>query len=760
MEVRFPVATFLYKLGRFAFRRRGLVTLLWVLIVVGVGAAASTAPAPPTEQFSMPGTESQKAFDLLQEKFPDAGADGATARVVIRAPGDKEITDVKPAVDRLLGELGKAPQVAGVADPFAAGSISADGRTAYAVVTYDVTAPDLTDEAHDALTKATDRARDGGLTVEAGGDAVAIEQTMSGTGEQIGVLISALVLFLTFGSVLAAGMPLLTALIGVGVGVFAITALGSTLGLSATTSTLAMMIGLAVGIDYALFIVSRYRSEVAEGRTPQEAAGIATGTAGSAVVFAGLTVIIALAGLAVVDIPILTKMALAAAGTVAVAVLIAVTFVPALLGFAPRRVLRVADRRLVQTKKPLSARRLRRSEKKAAKAAARTKPNLSTRWAAFVVRRPLGVLFLAVVGLGAIALPATKLELGLPGEGTMATDTTQRKAYDLLSDSFGPGFNGPLTVTVQGKDAAAAGDKVGESLKKTAGIASVSKATANKAGDTAIFSIVPKTGPTDTETEKLVKDIRGKAGALAASSGATEILVTGQTALFIDFSQTLSDALLPYLALVVGLAFLLLLLVFRSVLVPLKAALGFLLSVSAALGALVAVFQLGWAAGFFGIEQTGPIMTTLPIFMIGVVFGLAMDYEVFLVTRMREAYVHGASANDAVVTGFRHSGRVVVAAAIIMISVFSGFIVETDDLVAMMGFGLASAVLFDAFVVRMAIVPAVHSLLGDTAWWLPKWLDRLLPNVDVEGEKLQRRLRSGSPEGPRTSQESEPDLVH
>ncbi|MFF6918604.1 MMPL family transporter [Streptomyces sp. NPDC012466] len=754
------MATFLYKLGRFAFRRRGLVTLLWVLIVVGVGAAASTAPAPPTEQFSMPGTESQKAFDLLQEKFPDAGADGATARVVIRAPGDKEITDVKPAVDRLLGELGKAPQVAGVADPFAAGSISADGRTAYAVVTYDVTAPDLTDEAHDALTKATDRARDGGLTVEAGGDAVAIEQTMSGTGEQIGVLISALVLFLTFGSVLAAGMPLLTALIGVGVGVFAITALGSTLGLSATTSTLAMMIGLAVGIDYALFIVSRYRSEVAEGRTPQEAAGIATGTAGSAVVFAGLTVIIALAGLAVVDIPILTKMALAAAGTVAVAVLIAVTFAPALLGFAPRRVLRVADRRLVQTKKPLSARKLRKSEKKAAKLAARTKPNLSTRWASFVVRRPLGVLFLAVVGLGAIALPATKLELGLPGEGTMATDTTQRKAYDLLSDSFGPGFNGPLTVTVQGKDAAAAGDKVGESLKKTAGIASVSKATANKAGDTAIFSIVPKTGPTDTETEKLVKDIRGKAGALAASSGATEILVTGQTALFIDFSQTLSDALLPYLALVVGLAFLLLLLVFRSVLVPLKAALGFLLSVSAALGALVAVFQLGWAAGFFGIEQTGPIMTTLPIFMIGVVFGLAMDYEVFLVTRMREAYVHGASANDAVVTGFRHSGRVVVAAAIIMISVFSGFIVETDDLVAMMGFGLASAVLFDAFVVRMAIVPAVHSLLGDTAWWLPKWLDRLLPNVDVEGEKLQRRLRSGSPEGPRTSQESEPDLVH
>jgi RND superfamily putative drug exporter len=430
------------------------------------------------------------------------------------------------------------------------------------------------------------------------------------------------------------------------------------------------------------------------------------------------------------------------------------------LAWTRRRVLRVADRRLVQAKKPLSARTLRRSEKKAAKLAARTKPALSTRWASFVVRRPLGVLLLAVVGLGTIALPATKLELGLPGEGTMATDTTQRKAYDLLSDSFGPGFNGPLTVTVEGKDAAAAGDKIGAELKRDANVASVAPATANKAGDTAIFSVVPKTGPTDTATEDLVKDIRARATALQASSGATEILVTGQTALFIDFSQTLSDALLPYLGLVVGLAFLLLLLVFRSVLVPLKAALGFLLSVSAALGALVAVFQLGWASGFFGIEQTGPIMTTLPIFMIGVVFGLAMDYEVFLVTRMREAYVHGTPAKDAVVTGFHHSGRVVAAAAVIMISVFSGFIFEADDLVAMMGFGLASAVLFDAFVVRMVIVPAVHSLLGDSAWWLPRWLDRLLPNVDVEGEKLQRRLHFAAAGVPRGRAEYEQDLVH
>ncbi|WP_394426027.1 MMPL family transporter [Streptomyces sp. SGAir0957] len=757
------MATFLYRLGRLAFRRRGLFALFWVLIVVGAGAAASSAPTPPTEQFSMPGTESQKAFDLLEKKFPDASAEGASARVVLRAPAGRTISDERAAVERLVGELGKAPQVAAVADPFKARSISGDGRTAYAVVTYEVAAPDVTDAAHDALTKATDRARDGSLTVEAGGDAIMVEQEMNGTGEQIGVLVSAVVLVLTFGALLAAGMPLLTALIGVGIGTSAITALGSALDLSATTSTLAMMIGLAVGIDYALFVIFRYRAEIAEGHSPDVAAGRATGTAGSAVVFAGLTVIIALAGLAVVNIPVLTKMGLAAAGTVAVAVLVAVTLVPALLGFAPRRVLRVADRRLVRTKKPLSPRKLARSEKKAAKLAARTKPNLSTRWASFVVRRPVGVLIVAVLGLGALALPATRLELGLPGEGTMAKDTTQRKAYDLLSQSFGPGFNGPLTVTVEGRDAAAAGDKAGAALKKVAGVASVSPATANKAGDTAILSVVPKTGPTDDATKELVKDVRARAATLAASSGAAEILVTGQTALFIDFSQALSDALVPYLALVVGLAFLLLLLVFRSVLVPLKAALGFLLSVSAALGAVVAVFQWGWAADVLGVDQPGPIMTTMPMFMIGVVFGLAMDYEVFLVTRMREAYVHGAGAEEAVVTGFRHSGRVVTAAAIIMISVFSGFIFEVNDLVKMMGFGLASAVLFDAFLVRMTIVPAVHALLGDAAWWLPRWLGRLLPNVDVEGEKLHRPPTAPLPAGPGRQGEPgayERDLVH
>ncbi|MFG3207671.1 MMPL family transporter [Streptomyces sp. NPDC048192] len=726
------MATFLSAVGRFAFRRRGLVTLLWLAALVGIGVAAASAPPPPADTFSMPGTESQKAFDLLKEKFPAANADGATARVVLRAPRGHRLAEpkVKTEVEDLVARLGKAPEVAAVSDPFQANAVSRDGTTGYAVATYKVAATKLDDKAHDALTAALDGSRRSGLTVEAGGDAVKLDAGSGGGAEGIGILVSAVVLVLTFGSLIAAGMPLLTAIVGVGIGTSAITALGSTLGLSSTTTTLAMMLGLAVGIDYALFVISRYRSELSEGRERQDAAARAVGTAGTAVVFAGLTVIIALAGLAVINVPMLTKMGLAAAGTVAVAVLVALTLVPALLGFAPVKVMPRAERRRFHGK-PLSVRQQRKADRRAA----RGKPNLGARWAAFVVRRPAVVLLFGVVGLGALALPAADMRLGLPSEGTYAKDTTQRKAYDMLSESFGAGFNGPLTVTVQGKDTAAAAARVGERLAAVKNVAKVSPAATSPDGDTAIITVVPKTGPQDHATEELVRTIRGMKADFRATDGAA-VLVTGQTALYIDFSKTLDDALLLYLALVVGLAFLLLMVVFRSVLVPLKAALGFLLSVGAALGAVVAVFQWGWLAKSLGVQQQGQIMSTLPIFMIGVVFGLAMDYEVFLVARMREAYVHGASPSDAVVTGFRYGGRVVTAAALIMTSVFSSFVLDTNDFVKMMGFSLAAAVLFDAFVVRMALVPALFALLGRHAWWLPRRLEKLLPNMDVEGERL------------------------
>ncbi|MEV5979191.1 MMPL family transporter [Streptomyces sp. NPDC052114] len=723
------MATFLYKLGKLAFRRRHFVALIWVALLTLAGVGAASAPTASSSSFSIPGTEAQKAFDLLEKRAPEASADGASARVVFKAPDGEKVTDPanKREIDKTVAALGSgSDQVARADSPFKAKTVSKDGSTAYASVSYKVTAMELTDDDRDALEKTVDKARDSGLTVEVGGDAlVAMPET--GATEVIGIAIAAVVLIITFGSLVAAGLPLITALIGVGIGVSTITALANALDLGTTTSTLAMMIGLAVGIDYALFIVSRYRGELAEGRDREEAAGRAVGTAGSAVVFAGLTVVIALVGLAVVNIPMLTKMGFAAAGTVVIAVLIGLTLIPALLGYAGKRVLPAGEKS-----------RLFGGGRKAAEAGAE-KQNMGTRWARFVVRRPIAVLLVGIVALGAAALPVSKLELGLPDDGAQPTSTTQRKAYDLVSEGFGPGFNGPLMVVGDLKGADDPKAAAGEIQKTIAGlddVLTVAPPMLNKAGDTAIVSVVPSSKPSGIETEDLVHSIRDSGAKIKSDSGA-EIMVTGTTAMNIDVSQKLNDALVPYLALVVGLAFLLLIIVFRSILVPLKAALGFLLSVLAALGAVVAVFQWGWLGSLFGVEQTGPIMSMMPIFMVGVVFGLAMDYEVFLVTRMREAYVHGERPGQAIVTGFRHGARVVSAAAVIMIAVFAGFIGSSEQMVKMIGFGLAIAVFFDAFVVRMALVPAVLALLGKKAWWLPKWLDRALPNVDVEGEGLR-----------------------
>ncbi|WP_055717217.1 MMPL family transporter [Streptomyces torulosus] len=728
------MATFLYKLGRLAFRRRHFVALIWVALLTLAGVGAASAPTAGSSSFSIPGTEAQKAFDLLDQRFPGMNADGATARVVFKAPAGEKMADAanKAAVERTVKELDTGSEVTSVTDPFKSRSVSKDGTIAYAQVRYEVSGMELKDASKDALEDAAEGARDSGLTVEIGGDAL---QTVphTGTTEIIGIAVAAVVLVITCGSLVSAGLPLLTALVGVGIGVASITALASALDLGTTTSTLAMMIGLAVGIDYALFIVSRYRAELAEGRDREEAAGRATGTAGSAVVFAGLTVVIALVGLAVVNIPMLTKMGVAAAGTVAVAVLIALTMVPALLGYAGAKV------RPTGHKARWMGGGRAAGKTPSGGGVAVEKPNMGTRWARFVVRRPVMVLLVAVIGLGAAAIPASSLELGLPDDGSQPTSTTQRRAYDLLSEGFGPGSNGPLMVVVDAKsssDPKAAVKQVSDEVKDMKGVVTVTPATYNKAGDTAMITVVTDSKPSSVATEDVVHEIRGAGPTIKADSDAN-VLVTGATAMNIDVSQKLDDALVPYLVLVVGLAFLLLIVVFRSVLVPLKAALGFLLSVMAALGAVVAVFQWGWLADVVGVEETGPIMSMMPIFMVGVVFGLAMDYEVFLVTRMREAYVHGERPGQAVVTGFRHGARVVTAAAVIMMAVFAGFIGSSESMVKMIGFGLAVAVLFDAFVVRMAIVPAVLALLGDKAWWLPKWLDRALPNVDVEGEGLR-----------------------
>lgn len=711
------MATFLYRLGRFSFRRKALVAAVWAAVLVALGLGALTLSGQLSNSVTIPGTESQRAVDQLTEKFPQANAGGATARVVIEAPAGTTVTDAKgkAAVEALVGQLKTAPKVAAVVDPFQAQSISPDRRVALAQVSYGAKAYELTDEDRQALQAPADAARAAGFTVEFGGDAV---QGVPATGatEGLGVAVAAVVLIITFGSLVAAGIPLLTALIGVGTGMGGIFLASGFLELNSNTPILALMIGLAVGIDYALFIVSRYRHELSIGRDPEEAAGRAAGTAGSAVVFAGLTVIIALAGLTVVGIPFLGQMGVAAAVTVAIAVLIALTLLPAILGFAGTR---VAGGRIRLRRKPVET-------------------THGERWARFVARHRIPVLLVALAGMAVVALPALSMQLGLPNDSTAAPESTQKKAYDIASRSFGEGSNGPLLVVVDVSASAnrqAALGQAAAGIQKLPDVAAVTPPRVNQAGDTALLTVIPKSGPSSTQTEDLVAAIRAESGKLDA-----KLAVTGQTAANIDVSEKLSDAMLPYLALIVGLAFVLLMLVFRSVVVPLKATIGFLGSVAATFGAVVAVFQWGWLTDLLGVESTGPIMSMLPILLIGVLFGLAMDYQVFLVTRMREEHVHGAEPQEAMVTGFRHGARVVVAAALIMISVFAGFVLAESSLIQSIGFALAFGVLVDAFVVRMTLVPAVMSLLGRGAWWLPKWLDRVLPDVDVEGEKLTKQL--------------------
>ncbi|MFW0793821.1 MMPL family transporter [Gordonia sp. CPCC 205515] len=742
----FAVASMLARLGALAFRRRATVVVAWLLVLAGTLIAMLAAPPAPPDDFSMPGTESQRTFELLAERFPGLTAESGSARVVFVAPGGHEITasEYRDTVDTAVKALAAQGQVDKVESPFDSGpsgaeAVSPDRSAAYASVTFDVGASSVTAQTKEAVDQIVAQARAGGLTVDAGGDALE-SGGPTGVAEMIAIGLAAVILLVTLGSIVAAGLPLLTALIGVGISMLSILALADTLGLSSTSSTLALMLGLAVGIDYALFVVSRYREERARGLSPVDAVSHAAGTAGSAVLFAGLTVVIALAGLTVVGMPMLTKMGLAAAGAVVVAVLAALTLVPAIIGFAPEQVL---PRRSRRGRQPVSA----ESGSPTDVSAGSSTVTVAQRWARLILRRPLPVVLAGVLALGLLAIPVVDLRLGMPGDESKPTSSSQRRAYDELATAFGPGFNGPLMIVVDAQGAAdpeAAVTTITDRIAAVDGIASVSPAMPNQAGDTAMFEAVPTTSPTDAQTEALVHHLRADRPDLVRGTGAT-FNVTGNTAINIDLSSKIQGALVPYLATVVGLAVLLLLIVFRSILIPIKAALGFLLSVLAALGASVLVFQGGVASGLLGVEVTGPIQSAVPIFVIGIVFGLAMDYEVFLVSRMREAYVAGVGARTAIERGMAQSSRVVVAAALIMIAVFGGFVVESDAFIKMLGFSLAAAVFFDAFVVRLLIVPGVMALLGGRAWWLPGWLDRMLPKVDIEGTAL-RRSQDAEPE--------------
>ncbi|WP_149204123.1 MMPL family transporter [Actinotalea subterranea] len=712
------MASTLDRLGRFSYRRRRTVITLWLGVLVLVGWASSSAPEPTVSSFSIPGTEAQETVDLLEERFPEMAAGSAEARVVLAAGEGARLDDpaTATAVQEVLAEMAAGPQVLSVTDPFTVGPVSEDGTVALAQVTYDVGPTGVTDEAREALTEAADAGRQAGLVVELAGSAVQAEP-VEAASVVVGLAVAALVLVVTFGSFVAAGLPLLTAALGVLLGLMGVTIVSGLVDLSGGSSTgsFALMLGLAVGIDYALFIVSRYRGELAAGRSGEDAAGRAVGTAGSAVVFAGLTVVIALAALAVVRIPVITEMGVAAAGTVAVAVLVALTLLPALLGAARKRI------------------RGRASSSPDADGVPRT--TIGTRWVRFVTRRPVPVLVAGVAVLLAAALPALDLRLGLSEVAAAPEGSTQRASYQLVDDAFGPGFNGPLTVVVDAPDDVAdAASQAADAIARLEGVVAVAPPVLNSRGDTAVLSVIPATGPSTQETQELVDAIRDGAEGLLARTGAT-LGVTGETAMNLDISERMTQALAPYLAVVALLALVLLTLVFRSVLVPLKAVAGFLLSIAATFGAVVAVFQWGWGTDLLGVS-TAPIFSLVPILVIGVIFGLAMDYELFLVTRMREEHVHGAAPREAVVKGFTHGARVVTAAATIMISVFASSMLAHQLLLVTLGFAFTVAIVFDAFVVRMTLVPAVMALLGRHAWWLPRWLDRILPRIDIEGEAL------------------------
>ncbi|WP_297009171.1 MMPL family transporter [uncultured Corynebacterium sp.] len=787
------MAKFLYRVGRSAYMYRWRFIAVWLLIMVGAGTAAATMMKSTSMSFSIPGLESVETMEEMGELFPGQGdeTEAPSGTVVVRAPEGGSLTDAatKADLDKLITELrgenslvqeqsgpdgtetpvildpvtaaagmeqqmteaelpaleaqglSEAEATASVeADLAAVSPLSADGRTGtISVLFHGDTAMDVDAADKESVTEVLDNASTDNLEVSYNGNVFQMSE-IGFTAELIGIAVAAIILIITFGSFVAAGLPLLTAIIGVGTGIMLIMAATAlTSDINSMTPTLASMIGLAVGIDYALFIVSRFRNELVafaggNNMTPKELAqaikgtshrerahlaGLAVGKAGSAVCFAGLTVIIALAALSIINIPFLTAMALAAAFTVIIAVLVAITLLPAILGaFGTKSFAGRAP--VVKAPDPED-----------------DKPTMGLKWVRQIRKRPVIFSVSAILLLVVLAIPALGLKLAMPTDDSAKLGSPQRTAAEWITEDFGPGRNAPMIALVKSgtddpKKAQAAFGAAVQEISQVEGVENAQITQMTEDGSAAQVLVTPTSGANDEATSETLQALRD-----AESNFSSQVdgsyTVTGVTPIFDDISDRLSEVLIPYIAIVVVLAFVLLVIVFRSLWVPLIAAFGFALSVAATFGVTVAIWQWGW----LGVtNDPQPIISFLPIMLIGIVFGLAMDYQVFLVTRMREGYVHGKTAGNAVSNGFKHGARVVTAAALIMISVFSAFILMDEPFIAVMGSALAMAVLIDAFVVRMTIVPAVLFLLGDRAWKLPKWLDRIIPKVDVEGEGL------------------------
>ncbi|MET8491928.1 MMPL family transporter [Streptomyces cellulosae] len=708
-------------LARWCVQRRLFTVLLWLLALVGIAAGAFVAGSAYSNDYKVPGTESGHAAELMKEGFPSLGGDSDSV-VWHTASGTVRDSGVEQTMTRTLDRLEELPGVASVSGPYddgGAGRISADGRTAYATVTFEHSGKDITSGEAEAVVKTAKAAETDGLDVELGGSAVELSESSGGhTAEIVGVAVAAVVLFLAFGSLAASLLPIATALVSVGTAYAGIVLLGHVMTVADFAPMLGMLIGLGVGIDYALFIVTRHRRGLKRGLSVTEAATNAVATTGRAVVFAGATVCIAVLGMLILRLNFLNGVAVAASLTVVLTVAASVTLLPALLSLIGTRALSRRERRRLAEHGP--------------------EPEMPTgfaaRWSAFVERHPKLLGAVAVVVMAVLALPTFSLHLGTSDQGNDPKTSTTRQAYDLIADGFGPGVNGPLTLVTEVDDAQdrLALDNLGATLRTTEDVASVSPVTYSQGGDTAFLTVVPESSPQSKQTSDLVDRLREDVLPRAESGTSLDVHVGGVTAGYDDFASVIVAKLPLFVGVVIGLGCLLLLLAFRSIGIPLKAAAMNVAAVAGAFGVVVMIFQWGWGSDLLGLGSAGPVEPFLPVIMVSVLFGLSMDYQVFLVSRMYEEWLETGDNRRAVRVGLAETSRVINSAAVIMISVFLAFVLSGDRVIAMFGIALAAAVALDAFVLRTLLVPALMHLLGGANWWLPKWLDRILPRISIE----------------------------
>jgi RND superfamily putative drug exporter len=712
----------LERLARWCYRRRWAVVGLWILALVGFSVLASKAGGEYSQDFSLPGAESQQAFDLLKERFPDVA--GETADIVFKAEAGVDDPQVKAKMEALLAELQKVQYVIGVQSPYTQegqNQISPDGKIAFATLRFqNLDGEAIPLEVGKKIQAEVTAASSDGLTIEAGGNVIVFSEFEEpGGAEGIGLLAAMVILLVTFGSVLAMGLPIMIALFGIGIGLALVFLFANFLSVPDFTPQLASMIGIGVGIDYALFIVTRYRQQLSHGAEPDMAVVVAIKTAGKAVLFAGTTVVISLLGILLMGFSFVEGIAVGGAATVAVAMLASVTLLPAVLGFVGRTIDRF--------RLPWFHNQETGSEH-----------SMWYRWSRLIQRRPAPFAIAGLTVLILLAVPLLSIRLGFADAGTGSTERMSRRSYDLLVEGFGPGFNGPFLLAAEINSPEDLGSlaTIGEGIAKDDGIAAVTPPFPNEAGDAAVMTAFPTTSPQDKKTTELVTRLRDDVIPPLEKGTDLDLLVGGQTAAVVDFADANSARLPVLIGVVLALSFLLLVVVFRSLLVPLKAAIMNLLSIGAAYGVVVAIFQWGWLKGLIGVENTAPIEAWVPMMLFTILFGLSMDYEIFLLSRIREDYLKTGDNATAVANGLANTARVITAAAAIMVTLFLSFVFGFEERsIKLFGMGLAVAIFIDATVVRMVLVPATMELLGDANWWLPKSLKRLLPEIRIESEE-------------------------